>query len=63
MAASAFKDFGSRGEFYEESPDTTSSDDLFADINWPEDEADSPLDDQFNSARSNERDSASPKVR
>jgi hypothetical protein len=63
MAASAFSEFGSREGFREESPCTTSSDDVFADINWPEDEADSPLDDQFNSARSNERDSESPKVR
>ncbi len=47
----------------DESPLTTSSDDLFADINWPEDEADSPFDeDQFLSATMNGRDNASPKV-
>jgi hypothetical protein len=63
MAASAFNDFGSREADFEESPGTTTSDDLFADINWPEDEADSPLDDdQFPSARSNDRDTESPKV-
>jgi hypothetical protein len=63
MALSVSNDFGSAETRNGESPCTTSSDDLFADINWPEDEADSPFDDdQFVIAMSNDRDNESPKV-
>jgi hypothetical protein len=63
MALSVSNDFGSLETGNEESPCTTSSDDLFADINWPEDEVDSPFDeDQFFNVMSNDRDDESPKV-
>jgi hypothetical protein len=63
MALSASNDFGGLEIRNEESPCTTSSDDLFADINWPEDETDSPFDeDQFLNAMSDDRDYESPKV-
>jgi hypothetical protein len=63
MARSVSNDFGNLETRNEESPCTTSSDDLFADINWPEDEADSPFnEDQFPNAMSNDRDNESPKV-
>jgi hypothetical protein len=63
MALSVSNDFNSLETRNGESPCTTSSDDLFADINWPEDEADSPFDeDQFLNVISNNRDNESPKV-
>jgi hypothetical protein len=63
MALSGSNDFGSSETCNDESPCTTSSDDLFADINWPEDEADSPFgEDQFPNAMSKDRDNESPKV-
>ena len=63
MALSVSNDFGSLDTRNEESPCTTSSDDLFADINWPEDEADSPFDEhQFLNAMSIDRGNESPKV-
>jgi hypothetical protein len=47
----------------EGSPYTTSSDDLFADINWPEDEADTPSDEGlYLSSGSTGPENASPKV-
>lgn len=63
MALSASNDFDGPEIRNDESPCTTSSDDLFADIIWPEDEADSPFDeDQFLNAMSNDRENESPKV-
>jgi hypothetical protein len=60
MALSFSDNFGSLETRNEESPCTTSSDDLFADINWPEDETHSPFDeDQFLNALSNDRDNES----
>jgi len=60
MALSASNDLETCNE---ESPCTTSSDDLFADINWPEDEADSPFDeDEFLNTMSKDRDNEPPKV-
>jgi hypothetical protein len=63
MALPVSNGFGNLETRNEESPCTTSSDDLFADINWPEDEADSPFDeDQFLNTMSNDRDNESLKV-
>ena len=63
MALSLPNDFGSMHARNGESPCTTSSDDLFADINWPEDEAHSPFDeDKFLAAMSNDRANEPPKV-
>lgn len=56
-------DFGGLDSRNDESPCTTSSDDLFADINWPEDEADSPFDEgQFFIAMNSDHSTESPKV-
>lgn len=63
MTLSVSNDFGSQDIRNEESPCSTTSDDLFADINWPEDETHSPFDEgQFLAAMSNDRDNESPKV-
>ena len=63
MALSVSNEFDSLETRNEGSPCTTSSDDLFADINWPEDEANSPFDeDQFLNAMSYDHDNESPKV-
>lgn len=43
MAALAYGDSYGLGTSSDGSPYTTSSDDLFADINWPEDEFESPF--------------------
>jgi hypothetical protein len=44
MAATAFTGHSSNESPSDSSPYTTSSDDLFADINWPDDEPESPFD-------------------
>ena len=65
MVAQASYDAHEFGTLSDSSPYTTSSDDLFADINWPEDEFESPLsgNEYLNAENINQYENESPEVR
>ena len=65
MAALSFTDPYGFGTPSDGSPYTTSSDDLFADINWPEDDFESPFsgNECLSAENSDQYENESPKVR